>query len=583
MVRASLQNLVLKADIPGLRELLNRDDSEIDINAPDQGGYTPIMRSVANPKTSIEIVRLLLNHGADIQNWHCIEPGFSANAMVLALGAGNPEIIRLLIEHGGDVHYQRESGYGAIIDAVHSRDVLRDARLIELLHLLIEKGAALNCITSYAESGLRVLSRIGRFDAVKVLLDAGADPDQLKWTSLMRAIALGSLSDVRREVDQHALLEDRDWWMRTAWLIAIQTGDLAKLKLLYAAGSDVRARGKCGKPPIFYAIESHHLTVLNWLLEIGTDIEDTDDFGVTPLMNAVENNDLSAVERLVKAGASLNSKMNEQTALSLARTREIAQYLLNAGSDPGDLSFEARRALLGFEPEPCGILFDVSPDDFREQWMRRFGVSNPQKFEGRYYQEMVRAGINASQAAELFRETVKAGHPVWSAQRFGQSISFMADGRLIQIGGEHEDHYDSDFCIFNDVFVHHPAGAIEIFGYPEEVFPPTDFHTATVIGGRFIWIIGCLGYYGKRRYGETPVYRLDTESYQMEKMRIKGDSPGWIYEHTAKTLSSGVIQLLGGQIVSLVGNKETHTKNDRFFFLDTERCVWSRDLILDHR
>jgi hypothetical protein len=28
---------------------------------------------------------------------------------------------------------------------------------------------------------------------------------------------------------------------------------------------------------------------------------------------------------------------------------------------------------------------------------------------------------------------------VWCAQRFGQSLSFLPDGRVIQIAGEHED------------------------------------------------------------------------------------------------------------------------------------------------
>jgi len=576
-VNRSLHNLVLRNDVPRLKELLSRDQGNIDINASDLQGYTPIMRAVANSKANVELVRFLLDHGADIKKTRLLDDSISTNAMALALGAGNPEIVRLLLERGGDIHYQGEGGYGAVVDAVHGRDILHDPLLIDLLSLLIENDVTLNSITSYGESGLRVLSRIGRFDAVKVLFDAGADPDQLKWTSLMRAVALGSRSDVMREVENGIPLEDRDWWSRTAWLIAIQTGDLAKARILYDVGANIHVRGRCGKPSIFYAIENHHLPILNWLLEIGADLEETDEFGVTPLMDAVENNNLSAVERLLKTGANLSREKNKQTALSVARTREIAQCLLAAGSDPSHLSFEARRALLGFEPEPSPILFDVSPDDFREQWTRRYGISNPQKFEGRFYKEMVRSGINAFQASEIFCETVEAGHPIWCAQRFGQSICSMPDGRIIQVGGEHEDSYDPDFCIYNDVFVHHPGGAIEFFSYPEEAFPPTDFHTATLIGGRFIWIIGSLGYFGRRHYGETPVHRLDTESYRIERMKILGECPGWIYGHAAKVLQDGKVQISGGEIISLSGDKESHIKNNRSFVLNTEHCVWSND------
>jgi ankyrin repeat protein len=576
-VNRSMHNLVLKADVARLKELLSRDQGNIDINASDSQGFTPIMRAITNPKMSVEIVRLLLDHGADIKKTRLLDDTISTNAMALALGAGNPEIVRLLIERGGDIHYQRESGYGAVVDAVHGRDILHDPYLIDLLTLLIENDVTLNSITSYGESGLRVLSQIGRFDAVKVLLDAGADPDQLRWTSLMRAVALGSPSDVMREVEQGISLEDQDCWSRTAWLIAIQTGDLAKAKILYDVGANIRARGRCGKPPIFYAVENHHLPMLNWLLKLGADLEETDEFGESPLLNAVESNNLPAVERLLKAGANLSRERHNQTALNSARTREIAEYLLAAGSDPSHLSFESRRALLGFEPEPSPLLFDASSDDFREQWRPRFGISNPQKIEGKFYEEMVRSGINAFQASQLFCATVEAGHPIWCAQRYGQSICSMPDGRIIQIGGEHEDYYDDDFCIYNDIFVHHPGGAIEFFNYPEEVFPPTDFHTATLIGDRFIWIIGSLGYFGRRHYGETPVYRLDTESYRIERMKILGEPPGWIYGHAALVLPGGRIQISGGEIISLPGDKESHIKNNRSFILDTEHCTWSND------
>ena len=51
---------------------------------------------------------------------------------------------------------------------------------------------------------VRVASENGRFDAVRVLLDAGSDPGPLEWTPLMRAIAVGTLADVRTQLDRGA-------------------------------------------------------------------------------------------------------------------------------------------------------------------------------------------------------------------------------------------------------------------------------------------------------------------------------------------------------------------------------------------
>src|SRR6185312_15079372 len=101
---------------------------------------------------------------------------------------------------------------------------------------------------------------------------------------------------------------------------------------------------------------------------------------------------------------------------------------------------------------------------------------------------------------------------------------------VVQVAGEHEDFYDEDFCIYNDVFVHSRDGGIRIFGYPESVFPPTDFHTATLIG-EYIYLIGSLGYSGHRRYGTTPVYRLHTGTFKIEPLETTGAAPGWLYEH----------------------------------------------------
>src|SRR5882672_8169907 len=102
----------------------------------------------------------------------------------MALGEGDLQRARALIEAGADIHYNRDHGYDALIDAVHGRDVARDPRLLELLGLLVAHGVNLSGVSAYGESGLRVLSRLGRFDAVRVLLDARADNCQLAWTPL---------------------------------------------------------------------------------------------------------------------------------------------------------------------------------------------------------------------------------------------------------------------------------------------------------------------------------------------------------------------------------------------------------------
>ena len=142
--------------------------------------------------------------------------------------------------------------------------------------------------------------------------------------------------------------------------------------------------------------------------------------------------------------------------------------------------------------------------------------------------------------------------PRWAGCRMGQSRTELADGRILWVAGEHEDSYDPDFYIYNDVIVEHPDDQVQILGYPRSHFRPTDFHTATLIeDGGAILILGNLGYPEDRREGFTPLYRLDTCSYQIKEIMTSGDGPGWIHHHEARLDPQGQqILIQGGKVLS---------------------------------
>jgi hypothetical protein len=153
----------------------------------------------------------------------------------------------------------------------------------------------------------------------------------------------------------------------------------------------------------------------------------------------------------------------------------------------------------------------------------------------------------------------------------------LADGRFVQIGGEHEDYYDPDFYIYNDVVVHDGNGGSEIYGYPRDIFPPTDFHTAT-LGRDGIYIIGGLGYPDQRRVGFTPVYRLTLDSWKIESVATSGEMPGWLHRHQASFDSlRNSIRVTGGKIDMEVENGERDlVANGHQFELDLGQMHWRR-------
>jgi hypothetical protein len=292
-------------------------------------------------------------------------------------------------------------------------------------------------------------------------------------------------------------------------------------------------------------------------------------------MRSAESGDLECVEILLEAGANVDHDANG-TALARAHTRGVARRLLDSGADPAGLSQEGRRALLGLPPHQDPALITAAREDFQRAFTRTFGQTNPQPMDAPFWHSMIRSGVSGYHAGQLFSDaSAESIAPVWSAQRFGQSITILPDGRIVQIAGEHEDHYDPDFCIYNDVFVHMVDGSIAVYGYPEAVFPPTDFHTATLVGDS-VFVIGSLGYPESRRYGETPVFRLDTHTFQMEPVETKGDPPGWLYKHQAVASGPREIRVWGGKVVTRGRENEEHRDNADTFVLDLDRQRWRR-------
>ena len=214
-----------------------------------------------------------------------------------------------------------------------------------------------------------------------------------------------------------------------------------------------------------------------------------------------------------------------------------------------------------------------------EAWRTpRFGTENPTRHDNPLWASLVHDRINAYQVNKRFGyERAWGTGPTWCFDRFGQTATLLDDGRTIYIAGEHEDYYDPDFYIYNDVVVVAPDGAVTIYGYPRDVFPPTDFHTAT-LDGDHIWIVGSLSYVKDRKSGVTQVCRLDLRTFAIEQLATTGEPPGWIHKHEAK-LVDGVIVVRGGLVDE--ESRKSLDENIDEWGLDLATLVWTRRTTLD--
>jgi hypothetical protein len=244
----------------------------------------------------------------------------------------------------------------------------------------------------------------------------------------------------------------------------------------------------------------------------------------------------------------------------------------------------------------------ISREIFDAQRRPRFGTANPERMRMEFWEWMIRgddqpplddgralgelgwniragklkSGYGPYRARDLFQAPAnREDGPIWTFERMGRTCTELLGGRLLYIGGENEDFYDPDFCIYSDVIVIDPDGQIEIYGYPKDVFPPTDFHTASLIGNQII-IIGRLGYSDDRRPGHTSVYSLDVTNFRIAQIPTVGEGPGWVFEHEADVSRDGVITIRGGRVVEERDGEQTIWRNFEDFALDSRSGVWRK-------
>ncbi|HMB77048.1 MAG TPA: ankyrin repeat domain-containing protein, partial [Kiloniellaceae bacterium] len=386
----------------------------------------------------------------------------------------------------------------------------------------------------------------------------------------------------------------RDRFGLTPFLLACDVGDVEKAKvLLPLCDRDGLYWSKDRTPAMTIAARKARLDMIRWLAGKGFDVDEADGYGNTALIAAAEYDRAAAVELLLCLGADVNARyalsaavrdrgMDPEseallanapdffeTAASCTRSAAVARLLIDAGVAPQDFDNEVLNEVTGASLIPQQR---ITPAIYAAQQQRRFGNANPEAVENAFWLEMVRRGVSGHEGHCLFGEGERdcSAPAVWCFQRFGMSTTKLADGRWLQIAGEHEDFYDPDFCIYNDVVLHDGKGGVQIYAYPKEIFPPTDFHSATLIENAVI-LIGNLGYPEDRRPGTTQVLRLDLADFAVQQVETTGNAPGWLSRHRARRQGDSVM-VWGGE----TWDGQDYHPLDGGYELDLKTGVWRK-------
>jgi ankyrin repeat protein/beta-lactamase regulating signal transducer with metallopeptidase domain len=242
-------------------------DNKASIEAQSDRG-TALVAAASNPK-SLDVVRTLLDRGADVNAATSSSNPRASTALHAAATYGGADLIKLLLDRGADINAKGRTGTPLMsaISGITTFPTSPSAKTGALL--LIERGADVNAAID-GTSPLWMAVSGHQTDVVRALLAKGADPNK----NMPLFSAIKSLRFPNGSPEIAILLIDR--------------------------GADVNATHE-GTTPLLLAIEAQQIDIVRALLAKGADPNAPNSNRRTPLQAAAGKPEI--LQLLISAGA----------------------------------------------------------------------------------------------------------------------------------------------------------------------------------------------------------------------------------------------------------------------------------------
>ncbi len=267
----------------------------------------------------------------------------------------HPALVAPLVEHGaiddvfmaawlGDLaalrgHVDRNP---ELVNAIDPVDDFQEVSLLchavcggsfDAVKLLLERGAE---VQRHSGKLLTMAVVMNRVDLVKLLIEKGADVERTGF--------LGCLDDAERPVADLLVANGKKvpaWMLPRACRPDVSSNELHRVTVLLDYGASLDDRGREGLTALHYAVRGGKLPLIKLLLERGAQVDALDEDGLTPLLHLSKPRSkadpIPVMELLATCGANVDARDESQGTLLMYFARqgkaEPVQWLLAHGAE----------------------------------------------------------------------------------------------------------------------------------------------------------------------------------------------------------------------------------------------------------
>lgn len=301
----------------------------IDVNEHFEGGATPLITAVNSNQP--EIVKLLLSKNADPNQQE--QAGLQGTPLMYAASRNDITIPKLLVQAGAEINKLDINKDPAMNWATYYGNVAT-------MKWLISQGADLSIKSKHgmpADVGLRLWHADS---VMKVFRNTEMHQALTKVESkLYEAVQSNDLKTTEKLLKSNQLADTKDGLGTPVLQLAAQQGNSDMVQLLLEKGADPNQMNRVGMVPLAFAARFGHTKCVDLLLKGGADPNTTGEtYQLTAMMGAAVSGDLGIAQRLLRAGADLSvvDQVNQGNALIWAmfyRNQDLALWMLENGAD----------------------------------------------------------------------------------------------------------------------------------------------------------------------------------------------------------------------------------------------------------